>query len=199
MATMMYSLSHRLHTLTAVPYWGWLSLSRSVENEYQRLSNNNEWRWWVWIRVVIESRGSRVPNYFLKPWKWFSRLRRIDERESQTIGLPSAKFGWCPVLECRAVTLPRRETSWNLHGCPKLLDRSQLLVGRSSPYCGDMWRRYCCLTSFFSIVDMCLSCEDIAGQICAKVCRWRFLAIFCVLYFPRTTCSIFQTCILNSH
>ena len=29
----------------------------------------------------------------------------------------AAKFGWRPLLECpcRAVTLPRRETSWNLH------------------------------------------------------------------------------------
>jgi len=26
----------------------------------------------------------------------------------------------------------------------------------------DMWRRYCCLTSFFPIVDTSLSCEDIA-------------------------------------
>ena len=29
-------------------------------------------------------------------------------------------------------------------------NRSQALVGRSSPYYEDMWRRYCCLTSFFS-------------------------------------------------
>jgi len=35
-------------------------------------------------------------------------------------------------------------------GAPKQPNRSQLLVGRSSPYCEDMWRRYCCLTSFFS-------------------------------------------------
>ena len=27
-------------------------------------------------------------------------------------------------------------------------NRSQLLVGRSSPYYHDMWERYCCLTSF---------------------------------------------------
>ena len=62
----------------------------------------------------------------------------------------AAKFGWRPILECCAVTLPRHETRWNLHGCPKLLDQSKPLVGRSSPYCGNMWRRYCCLTSFFS-------------------------------------------------
>ena len=86
----------------------------------------------------------------------------------------AAKFGWCPLLEYRAVTLPRRETGWNLQGCPKLLDRSQPLVGRSSPYCGDMWRRYCCLTILFPIVDTCFSCEDIARQICAMVPRWGF-------------------------
>jgi len=44
----------------------------------------------------------------------------------------------------------------------------------------DMWRRYCCLTSFFSIVDTCLSCEDIARQSCAMVPEWRFLRpVFC--------------------
>jgi len=48
------------------------------------------------------------------------------------------QFGWRPLLECRAVTLPRRETRWNLLGCPKLTKRSQPLVGRSSPYCGDI-------------------------------------------------------------
>ena len=79
---------------------------------------------------------------------------------------------------CRAVTLPRCETSWNLQGCPKLVNRSQPLVGRSSPYCEDMWRTYCCLASFFPIVDTCLSCEDIARQNCAMVPRWRFLATF---------------------
>jgi len=60
----------------------------------------------------------------------------------------AAKFGWCPLLECHAVTLPRRETHWNLQGCPKLTNGSQPLVGRSAPYYQDTWRRYCCLTSF---------------------------------------------------
>jgi len=50
----------------------------------------------------------------------------------------AVKFGGRPLLECRAVTLPRRETHWNLHGCLKLASRSQPLVGRSSPYCTDM-------------------------------------------------------------
>ena len=111
----------------------------------------------------------------------------------------AAKFGWLPLLQCRAVMLPRRETRWNYLGCPKLTKRSQPLVGQSSPYCKDMWRRYCCLTSFFPIVDTCLSCEDIAQRICAMVPRWRFLATFCVLYLQRATSSTFQTCNLNSH
>jgi len=107
---------------------------------------------------------------------------------AQRDGRP-AEHRWCPLLQCRkvwltpttrcrAVTLPRRETSWNLQGCPKLVNRSQPLVCRSSPYCEDLWRRYWCLTSFFPIVDTCLSSEDIAQQSCAMVPRWRFLATF---------------------
>ena len=34
------------------------------------------------------------------------------------------------------------------------------------------------LNNLFPIVDMCLSCEDIARQSCAMVPRWRFLATF---------------------
>ena len=94
-----------------------------------------------------------------------------------------AKFGWCPLPECHAVTLPRHKTRWNLQGCPKLTNQSQPLVSRSSPYCRYMWRRYCCLTSYFPIVNICLSCKDTAQ----KVVRWcrdgDFLAIFCILYF----------------
>jgi len=95
----------------------------------------------------------------------------------------ATKFGWCPLLECRAVTLPRRETRWNLLGCPKLPDRSQPLMGRSSPYCEDMWRRYWCL-NFFPIVDTCLSFEDIARQSCAMMPRWRFFGEFLRPAFP---------------
>jgi len=62
----------------------------------------------------------------------------------------AAKFGSRPLVECRAVTLPRRETRWNLLGCPKLTNRSQPLVGWSSPYWEDVWERYYCLKGFFS-------------------------------------------------
>ena len=59
-----------------------------------------------------------------------------------------AKSGWPPFSDVAAVTKPRRETRWNLLGCPKLANRSQPLVGRRSPYCEDIWKRYCYLTSF---------------------------------------------------
>jgi len=62
----------------------------------------------------------------------------------------TAKFGWYPILECRAVTLPRRETRWNLQGCPKLTKQSQRLVGRSSPYCGGHVEEILLLNKFFS-------------------------------------------------
>jgi len=80
----------------------------------------------------------------------------------------AAKFGWRPLLECRAVTLPRRESRWNLQGVPKLANGSQPLVGRSSSYYEDMWRRYRCLTCFFR-----LSIHALAAKIQPdKVVRW---------------------------
>jgi len=96
----------------------------------------------------------------------------------------AAKFGWRPLLKCCAVTLPRRESHWNLQWCPKLANRSQPLVGRSSPYYEDMFRGYRCLTSFFPIVDTCLSCEDTARQSCVMVPKWQFFAS-CILSEPR--------------
>jgi len=77
-----------------------------------------------------------------------------DDRPAEYMWRPlfnAAQFGWRPLLECRAVTLPQRETRWNYVGCSKLTNRSQPLASRSSPHCGDMWRRYCCLTYFFRL------------------------------------------------
>jgi len=94
------------------------------------------------------------------------------------------KFHWRPLLDCHAATLPRCETLWNLQGCLKLANRSQPLVGRSSPYCEDMWGTYCYLTSFFPIVDTCLSCKDISRQTCEIVLKCRILGEFLGPAFP---------------
>jgi len=61
-----------------------------------------------------------------------------------------------------------------LPGVPQITNRSQPLVGRSSPYGKDMWGRYCC----FPTVDTCLSCEYIVRQSCAMVLRWRIFGDF---------------------
>ena len=90
----------------------------------------------------------------------------------------AAKFGWRLILECRAVTLTRRETSRNLQGRPKLPDRSQSVVGPSSGYCGSTWRRYWCLRSFFSNCRYVPLLRRYSRQSCAMVPRWRFFDDF---------------------
>ena len=53
-------------------------------------------------------------------------------------------------------------------GCRKQLNRSQPLVGWSSPYYEDMCRRYCCLTIFFRW-SICALVAKIQPN---KVMRW---------------------------
>jgi len=91
----------------------------------------------------------------------------------------AAKFGWRPMLQCCAVTLPRCETCWNLQGCPKLPYQSQLLMGpKFTIVWGHMEEILLLNKFFFPTVDMYLSWEDIARQSCVMVPRWRFLATF---------------------
>ena len=75
-----------------------------------------------------------------------------------------------------------------LAGVPQTTGSISAISGRCSSYCGDILRTYCCFTSFFLIVDMCLGCEDIAQQSCAMV-RWcpdgDFWRLSCFLYLQR--------------
>ena len=83
---------------------------------------------------------------------WANAQRDGHPAEYRGLFVP---LGTCSTLQFGyAVMLPRRETRWNLLGCPKLTKWSQPLVGRSSPYCDDMWGRYRCLTSLFRL-SMC--------------------------------------------
>jgi len=91
-----------------------------------------------------------INSYLTRMWANAQRDGRPAEYRWRPL-FNAAKFGWRPLLDCSAVTLPRRETRWNLHGCSKLANRSQPIVGRSSPYYQDMWRRYRCLTTFFRL------------------------------------------------
>jgi len=99
-----------------------------------------------------------------------------------------AKFGWCPLLECCAVMLPRRKTRWDLLECPKLTNQCQPLVGRSWPYCEDMRRRYCCLTIFFFQLLICALVAKIQPDKVVWWCPdgnfWPFFAS-CIFSKPR--------------
>jgi len=90
-----------------------------------------------------------------------------------------AKFSWPPMSDVGAVTKPRRETHWNLLGFPKLANRSQPLVGRSSPYCEDIWRRYCRLTSFFRMSTYALVAKTYSHT---KLCDGAQMVIFGVIF-----------------
>ena len=103
---------------------------------------------------------------------------QLDGRPAEHRWRPLTPTTWLPCSNAAKTRYPLKY-DW----VPKPANRSQPLVGRNSPYCKDIWRRYWCLKVFFSIVDICLSCEDIARQICAMVLRWRFL------------CIIFASCI----
>jgi len=60
---------------------------------------------------------------------------------SQESAKHRAKFGWPPVSDVAAITKAKRQSGWNLLGCPKLPNRSQPLVGRSSPLWGEEKRK----------------------------------------------------------
>jgi len=126
---------------------------------------------------------------------------------AQCDGRP-AKCRWRPLFNAAVCLTPttrvacsnaaKTQNLLKLAGVPKLANRYQPLVGQSSPYCGDV-EEILLFYNFFPIVNTWLSCEDMARQSCAMVCRGEFLAIFCILHFQRATCSMLQTCILNSH
>jgi len=63
----------------------------------------------------------------------------------------------------------------------------QQISAISGPKFTILWEhvgRYFCLTIFFSIVNMCLNCEDIVRQNRAMVPRWQFFGDFLGHAFP---------------
>ena len=112
----------------------------------------------------------------------------------------AAKFGWRPLLDAVQQRCQDAKPVEICRGAPNYridLSRQWAEVQHIVGTCGGYI--YCCLTSFFPIVDTCLNCKDIADQ----VVRWcpdgDFWWLFCVLCFQWAACSRFQTCILNSH
>jgi len=147
----------------------------------------------VWLaptaQVPCSNAANRSRAQDLEHAKWILHLTKFRYGATAVINvfssLPAqetakhhAKFGWLPLSDVAAVTKPRRESRWNLPGYLKPANRSQPLVGRSSPYCGDMWRRYCCLISF-----PILSIRALVAKIqLDKLCDGAQMAIFFVIF-----------------
>jgi len=141
-------------------------------------------------------RQRKITHRKLEMWPNAQRDGRPAEYRWRPL-FNATKFGWRPLLECRAITLPRRETRWNLLGCAKLAIRSQPPMGRSLPYCENVGEtllfnvfsdyRYVPQLRRYSPIILC------DGAQMANF--WRFW----VLRFQQAACSTFQTCILNSH
>jgi len=74
-----------------------------------------------------------------------------------------------------------------LAGVPQTTGSISAASGPKLTILRGLWRRYCCLTIFFSDVDTCLSCEDMVRQICAMVPRWRLFGEFLGPAFPASS------------
>jgi len=91
-----------------------------------------------------------------------------NEMAAQMDGLDD-KFGWRPLLECRAVTLPpRTRNPLKLAGVPQTTGAISAASGPKFTILRGHLEEILLLNNFFRIVDMCLRWEDIAN----KVARW---------------------------
>ena len=112
------------------------------------------------------------------PTKWCNgaQPRKCTQCSSPGDGETSCKVWLASGERCPCSNKARTRNPLKFAGVPQTPEPiSATIVGRSSPYCADMCRRYCCLTSFFPIIDACRSCEDSARQSSAIVHKWRFL------------------------
>jgi len=116
---------------------------------------------------VRSDKNKKRKNVETRMWANAQRDGRPTEYRWRPL-FNAAKFGWRPLQEYSAVTLPRRETRWNLQGCPKFTNTSQPLVGRSSPYYDNMWKRYRRFSSFFRLLIHALAAK-IQSE---KVVQW---------------------------
>ena len=104
---------------------------------------------------------------------------------------------WCSLsanLECRCTITAKTRNPLKFAGVP---ETGKPMSDANEPKFTIL--REPLFNKFFLIVDICLRCEDIARQCVWWCADGEFSAIFCVLYYQLAACSMFQTCILNSH
>ena len=117
--------------------------------------------------------------------------------------LPTASFQYSVAMKYRMLGTFQRYKLFRIRvDCVYLFWRQSSTDITSGPKFTILWRHVeeiLLLNNFFPIVNTCLSCEDIARQICAMVPRWRFLATFLRPVFSASRAQPFQTCIRNLH
>ena len=112
---------------------------------------------------------------------------------AQSDGRP-AEHRWHPLFNAAVWLTPttkvpcsnaaKTRNPLKLAGVPQTIpDRSQPLVGRSSPYCGDIWRRYRCLTTFSDFQLLRYSLTKLCDGV-QMANFWRFFAS-CISSEPR--------------
>jgi len=85
------------------------------------------------------------------------------------------------------------ETRLNFLGCRKLVNRSQPLVGRSSPYCGGHVEGILLFNKFYFRLSIHALVAKIQSDKIVRRCPdGEFSLIFCVPYFQRAACSTFS-------
>ena len=106
---------------------------------------------------------------------------------AQREGRP-AEYRWRPLFNAAVwlspttrVPLSNAAKTRNPLKLPGVPQTNEMISAASMPKFTILWghvEEILLLNKFFPIVDTCLSCKDIAGQICRMVPRWRFLATF---------------------
>jgi len=92
---------------------------------------------------------------------------------------PTPQFGWRPLLEWRAVTLPiGMRNPLKFTGVPQTRQLISAASGPKFTILSGHVEEVLLFNKFFPIVDTCLSCEDIVQQSCTMVPRWRILGDF---------------------
>jgi len=104
-----------------------------------------------------------------------------------------AKYRWRPLFNTAVWLTPttsvpcsndaKTRNPLKFAGVPQTHQQISAVSRPSSPYYQEMWRRYWCLTSFFLIIDTCLSSEDIVQQSCAIVPKWQYF-VSCISSEP---------------
>jgi len=80
--------------------------------------------------------------------------------------------------------LPRRENPLKLAGVPQTTGPISAASGSKFTILWGNLEEILLLNKFFPIVDICLSCENIARESCAMVPRWQIFGDFFGPAFP---------------